>query len=552
MNKVLLAYLFSTICSICFSQTSSIDFLWPIDSPRVISGNYGELRPNHFHAGIDFSTGGRIGLPVYAIADGYVSRVKVSSGAYGKAVYITHQSGNKVSLYAHFNAYAGELADFVKKEQLAKKRYEIEAFPGKRDLKIKKGDLIGYSGNSGNSTGPHLHFEIRDEKTEVPLNPLSFYPINDTVKPILTDIGFYDLTDTLTPVFVRSFKVKNRRDTLFMEKDSITTYRSQLGFAFSGFDRFITNGNPNVIFSAKLYLDDKLIYSYKLDGISFDEQRYVNEFSEIIHKTKFQKCFLPTLYPPIYPDCINKGRIDLRDTLYHKLKLELTDESKNSNLLEFYIRTKKLTSYLTPGYKVKMLVDCNKSHTINSNGVEIFIPGKSLYYSTSLSLERTSIRSLSFTISPADANLRNSIRVSFKAPGRFIERKAQLILGNKGTYYSPLIQNDSLVYQVRNFGTFNLRVDSLKPVVKTQLSPKKIKRLKNINVFSFIIRDNMSGISSYNLFVNDQWVIAEFDAKTSLLTYLFDEATPVGTLNFRVEAWDKAGNRSEFIYGLKR
>lgn len=547
-----MAYLFSTICLACFSQTSSGDLLWPIDSPRVISGNYGELRSNHFHAGIDFSTEGKIGLPVYAVSDGYVSRIKISSGAYGRAVYITHHSGNQVSLYAHFSAYAGSVADFVKREQLAKQQYEIEVFPGKRDLKIKKGELIGYSGNSGNSTGPHLHFEIRDEKTEIPLNPLSFYQINDTIKPQLTEIGFYDLTDTLAPAFVRSFKIKNKNDTLSLENDSITTYRSQLGFAFSGFDRFVFKGNPNVIFSAKLYLNDRLIHSYKLDGISFDEQRYVNEFSETIHKTKFQKCFLPTLYPPIYLDCINKGRIELWDTTYHKLKLELTDESRNSNSVEFYIRTKKLTSYVTPGYRAGTFVDCNKDHLKVYNGLQVFIPAKSLYYSTTLNVENALMKLSSFTVMPADINLRNSIRLSLKAPGQFHERKAQLILENKNTYYSPVVQNDSLIYQVRNFGTFKLRVDSLKPNVKTQLSPKKIKRLKNINMFSFIIRDNMSGISSYRLFVNEQWVIAEYDAKASLLIYVFNEGTPAGTLNFRVEVEDKAGNKSEFTYNLKR
>lgn len=522
-----------------------------MDTPLVITGNYGELRPNHFHAGIDFSTGGKIGFPVYAVADGYVSRIKISAVAYGKAVYITHSKDDKLTLYAHFNTYAGELATFVKKEQINKQAYEIEVYPGKRELKIKKGDLIGYSGNSGSSTGPHLHFEIRDQASEIPLNPFAFYKVDDRVKPTLSEFAFFNLTDTLAPTFVRSIKITNKKDSLIPERDSITTYNSKLGFAFVGLDRFVAKGNPNVIFSAKLYLDDQLIYSHTFDNIAFEEQRYVNEFTEVISRQKYQKCFLPTLYPPIYKNCVNKGRVELRDTLYHKIKLVVNDESGNSNAIQVFIRTKKINDFVT-GKTEGSLVDCNRNSNVSVNGLSLYVPAKTFYSSPLIKVDNALNKYGEFLIAPERTNFRNFISIGFKVPEKLLNQKQKLVLENNGSFSVPVLRNDSAIFQSKNFGSFKLRVDTVAPVIKTQLSSTAQKKIRNAKSFSFIIRDNMSGIASYKLFINETWVLAEYDAKNNLLTYFVDAETPSGDLNFRVVMEDRVGNRSAFNYLWKR
>jgi hypothetical protein len=518
-----------------------------MDTPLVITGNYGELRPNHFHAGIDFSTGGKIGFPVYAVADGYVSRIKISSGAYGKAVYITHSKDDKLTLYAHFNAYAGNLAAFVKKEQLNKQAYEIEVYPGKQDLKIKKGDLIGYSGNSGSSTGPHLHFEIRDQLSEIPLNPFVFYKINDRIKPTISELGFFNLTDTLAPAFVRSIKITNKKDSLIPERDSVTTYTSKLGFAFVGLDRFVAKGNTNVIFSAKLYLDDKLIYSHTLDNIAFDEQRYVNEFTEVINRQKYQKCFLPTLYPPIYKNCVNKGRVELRDTLYHKINLVINDESGNTNFLQFFIRTKKINEFVTA--KVDgSLVDCNRNTNISINGLNLYIPAKTFYSSPRVKVDNGLNKYGDFLISPERTSFRNAMSIGLKVPEKFLSHKQKLVIETNGSFSVPTLRNDSAIFQAKSFGNFRLRVDSIPPRVKTQLSAKAIKKLRNPKSFSFVMRDEMSGINIYKLYINNNWILAEYDAKSNLLTCFLDSQTPAGDLNFKLDVEDRVGNKTSFTY----
>ena len=134
----------------------------------------------------------KLNQKLYAIESGFISRIKVSSGSYGNAIYITHPN-DKVSVYAHLNSYISKISELVKKEQYLKKSFEIEIFPKPNTFLIKKNELIGFSGNTGNSTGPHLHFEIRDEHSELPINPLEFYKTNDKSAQVISQIAFYDI-----------------------------------------------------------------------------------------------------------------------------------------------------------------------------------------------------------------------------------------------------------------------------------------------------------------------------------------------------------------------
>ncbi|MBL7918333.1 MAG: M23 family metallopeptidase, partial [Bacteroidia bacterium] len=210
-----LSYLLFILSKSLFAQNNG--FVFPLQEPISLVGNYGELRPNHFHAGLDFSTQGRTGLPVMAAASGYVSRIKVSAVGYGKAVYITHPNG-KVTVYGHLTSYIPEIAIIVKSAQYKNESFEVELLPGKDEIKIKAGQIIGYSGNTGNSTGPHLHFEIRDEITETPINPLLYYKVPDTYKPTITHLGLYNMEDTTSPKFIKSLPINPKTGKL--KKDS--------------------------------------------------------------------------------------------------------------------------------------------------------------------------------------------------------------------------------------------------------------------------------------------------------------------------------------------
>ena len=534
MPKYFLSYTFILSISFLFSQTPE-NFTWPIDTPRIVSGNYGELRPNHFHAGIDFTTNNKVNLPVYSVADGYVSRIKVSSVGYGKAIYITHPNG-QVSLYAHLNSFSSKIADAVKKEQYENRRYEVDLYLKKNSIQVKKGGLIGLSGNTGGSTGPHVHFELRDEKSETPLNPLKYYSLNDTVKPTLEKISFYDLTDTISPKYMYAFTVKNG-DSLILDK-------SIVGLAFSGFDRSMSQGRIFNVFSADLYFDGKLIYSHVLNNIDFEEGRYVNEFSETKDKFKFQKCFLPTLYPQkMYGTILNKGRIDL-DNKYHLVKLGLKDEQGNERITNFYVKAKNVNSF-APTKKEGVFVNCNERVKKQINDLQVTIPAKTFYYSTYLLVENSLEKNAQLSILPENVNFRNAATIGLLVPNKFLKHKDKLLLKSvTNNFYSPTVRHDTVFYSIKNFGTWQLVVDSLSPKIS-------FKKKSAISV-SFTIEDKMSGISRYNMFINNKWVIAEYDAKSGELTYYFDESCPKGTLKYRVETEDKVGNSSKFYHTLKR
>jgi hypothetical protein len=534
-------------------EAQDSNYEWPLDGPHTITGNYGELRPNHFHVGLDFSTNNKINVPVYAIENGYVSRIKVSAVGYGRSIYITHPDG-KVSVYGHLNAYLPAIAAYVKKEQYARQSFEVDLKLSPDQFKVKKREMIAYSGNSGGSTGPHLHFEIRDEKTEVPLNPFEYYDIKDSIEPMIDRVAFYNLADTCSPKFIASFKVKkNKKDSLVLDKDSIVLQQGILGFAFSGYDQYYAKGNANNIFGARVYYDDKLVHAHRLDQIDFADARFVNEFGEQVEKLKYQKCFLPTLYPPnVYEKRPTKGRILLSDTNWHTLRLQVHDESGNERVIQFKFKTRKLNFYSAPSINSDCYVNCSQDFMVAKNKLQIFIPANTLYYSTGLIFENTLETTRKIMILPRDANLKSTSIVGFEIPMKLRDCKSKLVLNSGAGVCCPIIKRDSVFYSVKTLGSFLLDVDSGAPTIKCKVSPAKLNAAKGLKYIDFTIKDNLSDIGKYNLYLNDKWVLAEYDAKNDYLVYYFDENTPTGVLNFRLEVEDRVGNKSKLSLELKR
>ncbi|MFA7301975.1 MAG: M23 family metallopeptidase, partial [Candidatus Shapirobacteria bacterium] len=261
-------------------QTYSEPFAPPLDIPLYLSGTFGELRPNHFHAGIDIKTQGREGQNVRAIEDGWVSRIKISPGGYGKALYITHPNGF-VSVYGHLQRYGDSIQRYVKEIQYSRESFEVEIFPNEHELPVKKGDLVAYSGNTGGSMGPHLHFEIRDEATQYSLNPLLFTSIKvkDFYRPQILNMAVY-------PVDTNSF-VNGKQETAFLEvtgwgdQHKLKSQRpvkvsGRVSFGIVAHDLMNEIPNKNGVFEVKLLDDTTQIFGLMLDKLSFATARYIN------------------------------------------------------------------------------------------------------------------------------------------------------------------------------------------------------------------------------------------------------------------------------------
>lgn len=508
-------------------------FIYPLDREVVVTGNYGEIRPNHFHAGLDFSTDPSLNLPIKSVADGYVSRIKIGSGGYGRVLYVTHANGY-VSVYAHQKKYAQKIDEYIKKIQLEQKKNEIEVYPKANDLPVKKGEVIGYTGNSGSSTGPHLHFEIREEKSEIPINPLLMYDVKDDIKPELTHLAIYSAADTNSIKRISSLPVKYIGDKLSLPKYTQVLTENTFAIGFAGFDRANGSTNKNNIYEAKVLLDDKIIYHHQLNNISFDNGRYVNVFSEKEGGVKFQKCFSPSCYDiAIYKSLINGGKIVLNDTLAHKISLQVNDEKGNKNTLTFFVKTKNLKGYAVN--TIKHNVFCNQEASIKKEDVEVLIKAGTLTKNASVGVYINKLGKA--VVGNKDEDLLKAFTVSIKVPKAIKSKEDKMVLMNEhtclvGTYENGWFKTDS-----KSFGMFDLSYDTIAPTIVLPSSKKKV----STSSIRFKVTDNLSGIADYNIFINDVWQIAEYDAKSATISCYFTEANPK---TLKIEVTDRVGNKT--------
>lgn len=541
-----LFFLFLTsVSSRFYAQDNGLRFSYPLDRVPVITGNYGELRPNHFHAGLDFSTDPVINLPIKCVADGYISRIKISSGGYGKVLYVTHTNGY-VTVYAHQRKYANKIDTYVKQKQLEQKKNEIELFPAANELPVKQGEIIGYTGNTGSSTGPHLHFEIRDEKSEVPVNPLLVYTIKDNVKPVITHLAIYNTADT-SHIQQQLNVVNSKTNVLTAAKNTFLLSQNTFAIGFSGYDLTDGTTNKNTIYEAKLKFDGQLIYHHQLNNISFDDARYVNVFSEKAGNVKFQKCFSPACYNvPIYKTLINGGKIELKDTLLHTMELSVYDEKGNANTLTFYVRTKNITGYTANATVYNAY--CHKDFTLKQNGFEMMVPKGALAYPTYLHQKVFIKAPVNGGIEIGDKNekLIRAFKMGLKISRPLKDKESKLVMLVNGDVVNSKFEDGWLRAEPKAFGNFGYGYDTVNPVISCALAKSKTAGLKDAKAISFKVTDAMSGIGEYNLYINDTWQIAEYDAKSDKITCYFDEATPKGTVTLRLEVLDKVGNKGTY------
>ncbi len=515
-------------------------FIYPLDREIVVTGNYGEIRPNHFHAGLDFSTNPTINLPIKSVADGYVSRIKIGSGGYGRVLYVTHTNGY-VSVYAHQKKYAQKFDEYIKKIQLEQKKNEIEVYPKASELQVKKGEVIGYTGNSGSSTGPHLHFEIREEKSEIPINPLLVYDVKDDIKPELTHLAIYSTADTNNVKRISSVPVKYIGDKLSLPKYTQVLTENTFAIGFAGFDRANGSTNKNNIYEAKVLLDDKIIYHHQLNNISFDNGRYVNVFSEKENGVKFQKCFSPTCYDiAIYKSVVNGGKIVLNDTLSHKISLQINDEKGNKNTLTFFVKTKNLKGYAVTTIKHNVL--CNQDANIKKEDVEVLIKAGTLSKNTSVGVYINKLGKA--VVGNKDEDLLKAFSLSVKIPKAINGKEDKLLLMNENTCLVGTYQNEWFKADSKSFGVFSVSYDTVAPTIVLPTSKKKTSASSVSKTYvRFTIADNLSGIADYNVYVDDVWQIAEYDAKSKTVTCYFTEVNPK---NLKIEVIDRVGNKAVF------
>jgi len=554
MRVLLLLTIFGLSFSFGQNDVSKGYFMNPLDVPTVVSGTFGELRSNHFHSGLDMKTNGEEGLKVYAAASGRISRIKVSHGGYGKALYLFHPNGY-TTVYAHLQKFAPEIEAFVKDRQYAKESYEIELFPKSGSLEVKKGDVIAYSGNTGGSSGPHLHFEIRDARSR-PMNPMSFgIEVKDTKKPIVKSLWAYSLDKN---AHINGSQ-KPYRLALTQEEDG--SFRAEsiaalgdIGFGVSTIDKQDLAPNNNGVYKIVTEINGQENFKLEMNRFSFSETRYINRLIDYSYfknnRSRISKLFVEKGNPlTVFKNKINNGRITVTDSLSYAYKIYIKDFKENTTMIHIPIQGKHMDSIVKPEIiKTENFVKTNENFTYNAGIVDLFIPKGSLYKDTYLDLK---VQGETAEIHQEDTPLHKNMTLVFDVSHYKEEDKKKLYIGrlskDNKPYYSRTSKKDNrFSTRTRSFGKFSLFSDTTKPtIVPVNASSKKwISTASHLKVK---INDAQSGIKSYRGTINGKFILMEYDYKTGMLVYDFnDNISKASENNFKLIVRDKVGNRATF------
>ncbi len=525
-------------------SVSAQDFRMPMDIPPQLSGSFGELRDNHLHSGIDFRTQEKEGIPVYAVADGVLSRVFVSATGFGKAVYINHDD-DKTSVYAHLSGFNDKISQLVKTQQYKNESFELNYFPNEKII-IRKGDLIGYSGNSGSSGGPHLHFELRETASEKIINPALYgFKTPDNCSPFIESIAI----GGHQPV-----KISTDKNVLL--KDTFPVFEGEeVYFDLNAYDFEDENPSNLGLYSLKAFVDDTLFFSYQMDKFAFDESRYVNALIDyghyvLNHGERFQRTqILPGNKLSIYKNVKNNGILLFREVgKKHKIRFEAADVNGNTTVLELFVCVMKTSDFKDVIIKYNNFFYYGGPNEFKNDEIEVEMPEGAIY--TSFPFDCKQYKSsqnyysnkwaVGIYTKPVHKNYRLRIK-TYNVPKKHQTKlvvasfdENDKLIAEGGTY-----KDGWMDINIKKFCTFVVAVDTVTPKIEAVKLPST-----NSNQLEFRITDDFSGIKSYRTTIDGKWLLMEYDAKTSRLTGVLDQDFPKGEHKIRLEVVDKVGNKT--------
>lgn len=534
-----------------------------MDIPLQLSGNFGELRPGHFHAGLDIRTSGKLGLNIYAIEEGFVSRIAVSESGYGKVIYITHENGY-TSVYAHLRKFNSKLESFAKNIQYANRSFQFDTVLTDSSLTVSKGEIIGFSGNTGGSGGPHLHFEIRNTLTEHPINPLHFnFDIKDQIAPKIYAFAVYPLS---TSSHVNGENQKMVIKTVGNGK----LYQPQLAkplvvngkIGFGVYTRDKISGSPfNFgIYSIELFKNNQLVYKHQLDSLDFENTRSMNAhmdyYEALKNKRKFQRSFiLPGNKLSTYSNVINNGEFFFLKDDTVELKYIIRDFHGNESTLQFQVistsETKQFEAATAPN-----ILAYGESNNYKDSIIKIDFPPTCLYENTPLNIKYdpkvgrclTPIAHVNTLYEPLNDYMQLSFNIDH-IDFNFIDKlvvvsltaKKQLLAAEGGT-----INENWITCKTRSFGPYTV----FKDIEAPSLVPKNYiangTYFKNQRLY-FQCKDNISGIGKYEAYIDGKWILVEYEKNRKQLFFELDRITKTGK-NHQLElvVEDKVGNKRTY------
>tara|TARA_Y100000758_G_scaffold253008_1_gene189570 strand:+ start:309 stop:2000 length:1692 start_codon:yes stop_codon:yes gene_type:complete len=526
----------------------------PLDIPIILSGTYGELRSNHFHSGIDIKTKGIQGLNVYSYASGYVSRIKVSHGGYGKALYIKHPDGN-TTVYAHLKKFSSKIEEIVKSKQYKRESYEIEFFPKENEISVLENEIIAFSGNTGGTTGPHLHFEVRD-KNQIPVNPLinsSIY-IEDDRAPFFKKL-FYKSYDS-NNVFDSQTELKINKITSSLYVSDTLKSSGKIGIGIVAFDKHNRANNSNGIFKIITSLNNQNLLKILFDSISFDKTKHINTFIDYSffknHKIRIQKLFIEENNPlDLYSSNINNGFITIKNKEFYKYEVNIYDANGNKSKLVVPILGVKTNKplKLVNNHVELTYIERDKKYELEFNSVRVSILEETFY--NNLLLEAKFENDI-LSIDKDTIPLLKPITIYFNTDRYNDSIKNQLYIAKlsdnkKMTSYNYTADfSNGKKSSTKSLGRYTLGIDTINPSI-SPIGFKENDWISNFSNLKIKVNDVGSGIRSYNGWINNKWILFELNTKKGILVYDFDDnIVRKAKNNLHIEIIDNVGNRTEY------
>ena len=556
MKNIILILLFASFTSSAQNKYPTNYFRSPLDISLHLSGTFGELRNNHFHAGVDIKTKRRTGFPVYATADGYVSRIKVAIWGYGKVIYISHQNGY-TSVYAHLSKFGDGIQEYVKNIQYQKESYETgNIYPAENEITVKKGQVIAFTGRTGGFVAPHLHYEIRDTKTEHIINPLLFgLKIKDSIAPRINKLIAYPIGEGSR--INRSVK----KQTLAIKKDSLNNYRTNrisasgsIGFGINVYDLLGKELNKNGVYSIEMKVNGKRHYYHDVETFSFAESKYINLLIDYpyfaTYKNRIQKTFREKETKlSIYEDLVKDGFVDVKEGFSYKVEIIAKDFKGNRSSVKIPIIGVKSESILlqekdTTNYKILK----NKFQKFTEGGVTVAFPKNTFYKDIFIDF---SVNGKLATIHKPTIPLNKNFTITFDSTMYRKSEVNNIYIANINNKKYPYYQNtrkreDKLFTTTKTLGKYTLLIDNELPKIYN-LNFKNNNWVSKLNYLTIKISDTQSGIKSYEAFIDDEWILMEYDVKKKKLSYNFSDKKLVGSKHiFKLVVSDNVGNTNTY------
>ncbi len=553
------------------------DYVYPVlNVARLYSANFGEMRPGHFHSGIDIKTDGVVGKPVVAAADGYIARIAVTAGGFGRAVYIAHPNGT-TTVYAHLDSFRDDIERFVLNERYRTRQNNINIFPPADKFPLKQGEQFARAGNTGSSSGPHLHYEIRDSRTQRTLNMIAQRVIRtrDDIPPRIARLH-YIAVDTVRGVPVHSLPrpvevVETSPGNYHLKQHAPLTVGGRGYFVLEVIDRKNDVSNSFGVWRTAQHVDSVKTFEFCIDGFLFNQTRYCNAVTyfplqksgnEFIRLTQLENCI-----GDFYPVSQNRGLITPAPGETQQIVIEAEDDSGNVSTVTFSItgqpserdfRADADSLSLLPIVTNRMMFH----HTCN--GMSVQIPAGALYepvfYTQSTRPSdgiqtTTKVLSPIFSILSPKVPLHNAMTLSIRATvPESLQPHACLALvkGNKVSYAGGRWRNGAITGSTRSFGDYCVVADTLPPTVTPKFSTTQ-PTITSKSI-TFELRDNFSGVGRYSATIDGQWILLERNPMRGTITHTFDDTrTPKGrTYALEVVVTDNCGNKTTWRQKITR